>query len=142
MAGAGARSIIAPTNGYRGNLARQGKTVKDHAKENRRMIRNLAREREEKEMAVEEEGRKELSKMRQFKGIKSRVFGNDTSNNQQQQQQNNMYDEYGDEYNNGGGETNRAFDDSLPIKGEVFSPRKQTNFLKKKSGVYVANEVS
>jgi len=114
MAGSSARDIIAPVNGYRGALARSGKHVKDHAKENRRKLREIANNNINKQNAV---GQKEnLSKMKQFKGVKSRVFESRDDNagadrNVEQEGDHTI--------------VNKAFDDSLPERGEVFSPKKQ-----------------
>ena len=115
MAGTSARNIIAPVNGYRGTLAASGRQVKDHAKENRLKIRELARKKAE-DGNNSSGGMENFRKMKQFQGVKSRVF------------------EERDDNRGDRGE------DMLPSQGELFVPAKQTNFLKKKSGDYRESE--
>lgn len=41
MSGSDARNLIAPLNGLRGELAARGKTVKNHAAENRKALKQM-----------------------------------------------------------------------------------------------------
>jgi hypothetical protein len=79
--GSDARSLIAPVNGFRGAQAARGKAVKNHAKENRVALKEMAARRNEAEIRMEAEKTKGMSKMKQFQGVKSRAFESNNNNN-------------------------------------------------------------
>ena len=74
MSGSDARNLIAPLNGLRGELAARGKTVKNHALENRRALKQMQQRNNEKLAEERERKARGLSKMKQFQGVESRIF--------------------------------------------------------------------
>ncbi len=112
MSGSSARDLIAPVNGHRGKLAAQGKSVKNHHMDNRRALKEMQRRNMAKAEVEKEQAGKGLSKMKQFQGVKSRVF--------ESAQEANYLQEKG--------------------RDEDENDAPQKNFLKKKSGDYRASE--
>ena len=139
MSGSDARNLIAPLNGLRGELAARGKTVKNHAAENRRALKQMQAKNDQKQMESEAmkvrlnaqivaalfsvrcailttyfvvDQSRGYSKMKQFQGVESRVFKQEASDYDAVQARDN--------------EENDA-----PLYAQ-----KHKNFLKKKSGDY------
>ena len=114
MSGSDARNLIAPLNGLRGELAARGKTVKNHALENRRALKQMQQRNNEKLAEERERKARGLSKMKQFQGVESRIF----------RQEEEVFES--DEERGAAGEENDA----------PLYEQKHRNFLKKKSGDY------
>ncbi|GMH76653.1 hypothetical protein TrST_g347 [Triparma strigata] len=112
MSGSDARNLIAPLNGLRGELAARGKTVKNHAAENRRALKQMQAKNDQKQMESEAMKSRGYSKMKQFQGVESRVFKQEASDYDAVQARDN--------------EENDA----------PLYTQKHKNFLKKKSGDY------
>ena len=68
--------FLNPVNGYRGQLALQGKTPKDHRKENLKLIQQKAEEVKRKEEEKEVASSYEPFKMTKFKNVPSKVKEN------------------------------------------------------------------
>ena len=111
MSGSDVRNLIAPLNGLRGELAAKGKTVKNHALENRRALKQMQQRNNEKLAEERERKARGLSKMKQFQGVESRIFSQEAE----------VYERRGE-----AGEENDA----------PLYEQKHSNFLKKKSGDY------
>jgi len=71
--GKGARDILNPVDGYRGELQRKGNQVKDHAKENRRNIREKQRRLQQQKAEHDLKAETPSFKMQRFRDVKSRV---------------------------------------------------------------------
>jgi len=74
MSGSDARNLIAPLNGLRGELAARGKTVKNHAAENRKALKQMQVKNDMRQMESDAMKSRGYSKMKQFQGVESRVF--------------------------------------------------------------------
>jgi len=71
--GRGARDILNPVDGYRGEQQRKGNRVKDHAKENRRNIREKQRRLQQQKAEHNLKAEMPSFKMQRFKEVQSRV---------------------------------------------------------------------
>lgn len=60
-------------NGFRGAQAARGRTVKNHAADNRKALKEMQRRNMEKEQEEREKSARGFSKMKQFQGIQSKV---------------------------------------------------------------------
>ena len=73
-------ALIQPDNGYRGEMARKGKQLKNHMKENLKNIRATeSKAREQRELASQPT--KELYKLSQFREVEPRVYESSTNEN-------------------------------------------------------------
>ena len=68
--------MLNPDNGYRGQLKRQGQPIKNHMKDNLNIIKITQQQNKSmKEKQIEEEqNKKELYKMPQFRDVSSRIY--------------------------------------------------------------------
>ena len=116
--------------------------VKNHAKENRLALKQMTISNNVKEANKTNQATKKLSKMKQFQNVPSKIFqSKDDNNNYEipQEQQQSIFNL--NKSSSQQSQVNVAFDDSIPMNSSTtFSPQKQTNFLKKKSGGYVNSE--
>lgn len=77
--------MLNPDNGYRGQLKRQGQPIKNHMKDNLNIIKITQQQNKSmKEKQIEDEqNKKELYKMPQFRDVSSRIYDQPTNNNYQ-----------------------------------------------------------
>ncbi|GMH58581.1 hypothetical protein TrRE_jg9487 [Triparma retinervis] len=122
MSGSQARSLIAPLNGFRGAQAARGQSVKNHAAENRRALKEMQRKNMEKEAIEKQKTSRGLSKMKQFQGVQSKINNGINANA--------LRDEYEEE-------EEMPFQASGEENNKPLWQKKHNNFLKKKTGDYV-----